>query len=294
MTSSSNDFIAGCMAGVAQVLVGQPFDIVKVRLQAGAQGLYTSAWDCFSKIVKYEGGPMSLWKGSLPPLLGVGAVVSIQFGVNEKTKQLAKKLTGRSELLLPHLFGCGMVAGTANTVVSAPVEHTRIRMQIQGTSSVSAVQCVKSIVQGYGLKGLYRGVFPTLWRDSISMGIYFSMYEWVTRSLLAPHQTKADLTMAGVAFAGGLAGVTLWFATFPIDMIKTKIQTDSLQNPAYKSMKDCFQKVYQANGLRGLYKGLAPCLFRAVPANSVTFIAFEAVSKLLTSKTDIMKKYKLL
>jgi solute carrier family 25 carnitine/acylcarnitine transporter 20/29 len=296
MSNSANHFVAGCAGGIAQVLIGQPFDIVKVRLQASsaAQGLENNAWDCFRKIVRYEGGPFALWKGTLPPLMGVGAAVSIQFGVNEKTKYFMKKLTGLSELKIQHLFGCGMVAGLANALVAIPVEHTRIRMQIQGNSSTSLINCVKKIIKANGIGGLYKGGVPTLWRESIAFGIYFSMYEWITRKMLLPNQTKKDLNMADVAFAGGIAGIALWFTTFPIDMIKTKIQADNFQNPIYKGMYDCFVQTYKKSGLRGLYKGLSPCLLRAVPANGATFIVYETASKMLTTKSDLLKKYRFL
>lgn len=292
MPSSANDFIAGCVGGAAQVMIGQPFDIVKVRLQAATQGLYNGAWDCFKKITAREGGLPALWKGSAAPLIGVGAAVSIQFGVNEKTKSFMKRYTGMDELRPGHLFMCGAIAGLANSLVSIPVEHTRIRMQMSGGNSMSTIQCVRNIIRNYGVTGLYKGGIPTLWRESIALGIYFSMYDILTRKMLKPYQTREDLTMLNIACAGGLAGITLWFATFPIDMIKTKIQTDNFQNPIYKGMVDCLRSTYRANGIRGLYKGLSPCILRAVPANSGTFIAFEAASKVLKARGDIMKQHK--
>lgn len=291
MNSSLNDFLAGCAGGIAQVVVGQPFDIVKVRMQAAAQDLYKNAWDCFRKIVALEGGLSALWRGTLPPLLGVGAAVSLQFGVNEQSKQLAQTFTGKSELQISYLFACGAIAGLANSLVSIPVEHTRIRMQVQGDSSLGAIQCVRNISQSYGIGGLYKGAIPTLWRESIAMGIYFSMYEWITRQMRLPGQTRSDLGLTNILLAGGIAGVALWFTTFPIDVIKTKIQTDSFQNPKYKGMSDCFLTTLKLSGLKGLYKGLAPCLLRAVPANGVTFLAYEAVSKNLKAHSDILRKY---
>jgi hypothetical protein len=51
---------------------GQPFDIVKVRLQTTSQ--YTSALDAATKIYKNE-GPLAFYKGTLTPLIGIGACV---------------------------------------------------------------------------------------------------------------------------------------------------------------------------------------------------------------------------
>jgi hypothetical protein len=46
--------------GFTQVIVGQPFDTVKVRLQANVE--YTSAWDCIVRMYKNE-GLSSFFKG---------------------------------------------------------------------------------------------------------------------------------------------------------------------------------------------------------------------------------------
>jgi len=48
-------------------------DIVKVRLQTTTQ--YANAFDCASKIFKNE-GPAAFYKGTLTPLIGIGACVS--------------------------------------------------------------------------------------------------------------------------------------------------------------------------------------------------------------------------
>jgi hypothetical protein len=71
------DLFAGAVGGVAQVLIGQPFDIVKVRLQTTQQ--YTGALDAATQIYKNEGA-LAFYKGTLTPLIGIGACVSVQFG----------------------------------------------------------------------------------------------------------------------------------------------------------------------------------------------------------------------
>ncbi|CAL8577968.1 carrier protein ymc1 [Xanthoria parietina] len=70
------ELFAGAAGGVAQVLIGQPFDIVKVRLQTTTR--YTGALDGATQILKHE-GPLAFYKGSLTPLVGIGACVSSIF-----------------------------------------------------------------------------------------------------------------------------------------------------------------------------------------------------------------------
>ena len=47
------DIVAGSFAGVVQVLSGQPFDLVKVRLQTSSS--YNGTIDCVKKIYQNEG-----------------------------------------------------------------------------------------------------------------------------------------------------------------------------------------------------------------------------------------------
>ncbi|EHM99815.1 Ymc1p [Saccharomyces cerevisiae x Saccharomyces kudriavzevii VIN7] len=78
------DLLAGTAGGIAQVLVGQPFDTTKVRLQVSSTP--KTAMEVVKKLLANE-GPRGFYKGTLTPLIGVGACVSLQFGVNEAMKR---------------------------------------------------------------------------------------------------------------------------------------------------------------------------------------------------------------
>jgi solute carrier family 25 carnitine/acylcarnitine transporter 20/29 len=54
-TQSLRDFAAGGAGGVCAVIVGHPFDLVKVRLQTAEKGVYTGALDVVRKTVAREG-----------------------------------------------------------------------------------------------------------------------------------------------------------------------------------------------------------------------------------------------
>jgi hypothetical protein len=90
--------------------------------------------DCAGRLLRNE-GPLAFYKGTLTPLLGIGACVSIQFGALEYAKRLfaARNATagrggeGGRDLSGGQLLLSGVAAGLANSVVSGPVEHIRIR-----------------------------------------------------------------------------------------------------------------------------------------------------------------------
>ena len=83
----------------------------------------------FKEILQKE-GPMGFYKGTLSPLMGVGASTSIQFGVNKSSTRMLKNMFNTEELNFALLFLSGAIAGAANSSVSTVVEHIRIRMQV--------------------------------------------------------------------------------------------------------------------------------------------------------------------
>ena len=79
-----------------------------------------------------------------------------------------------------------------------------------------------------------------------------------------------------IAFYGGLAGEALWLASYPLDVVKSKMQSDGFgSGQRYKSMRDCFGQTWKGEGARGFWKGIAPTLLRAMPVSAGTFFVAE-------------------
>jgi solute carrier family 25 (mitochondrial carnitine/acylcarnitine transporter), member 20/29 len=92
---------------------------------------------CAGGILRNE-GPLAFYKGTLAPLMGIGACVSIQFGALETAKRFflrRNQTQGRNALSNVQLAMSGSVAGVANGFVSGPVEHIRIRASLLASLS---------------------------------------------------------------------------------------------------------------------------------------------------------------
>ena len=63
--------VAGGFGGVCAVVVGHPFDLVKVRLQTAEKGVYSSAIDVVRRSVAKDGLRRGLYAGVSAPLVGV-------------------------------------------------------------------------------------------------------------------------------------------------------------------------------------------------------------------------------
>jgi solute carrier family 25 carnitine/acylcarnitine transporter 20/29 len=62
---------AGGFGGICAVVVGHPFDLVKVRLQTAEKGVYKGAFDVVSRSVAKDGLARGLYAGVSAPLVGV-------------------------------------------------------------------------------------------------------------------------------------------------------------------------------------------------------------------------------
>jgi len=273
------------------VLVGQPFDIVKVRMQTASPGTYSGMVQCAGGILKNE-GPLAFYKGTLTPLLGIGVCVSIQFGMLEYSKRFfsaRNKAAGLDEDLTGwQFFTGGVSAGLANAAVSGPVEHIRIRLQTQPDKARlynGPWDAVKKIYSAHGIAGIYKGQVATLAREASGYGVYFWTYEKLVQREMAQKGIRRDqLNPAKAVLYGAASGYTLWAVIYPIDMIKSRMQTDGFSpstGQKYKSTLDCLRTIWRTEGISAFTRGLGPTLIRSPFANGATFLGFEMAMRLL-------------
>ncbi|XP_035914746.1 mitochondrial basic amino acids transporter [Anopheles stephensi] len=270
------DFAAGCLGGCAGVLVGFPFDTVKVHLQTQnhQNPLYRGTIDCFRKIIVRE-GVHGLYRGMSSPMAGVAVVNAIVFGVYGNIQ----RRTTNPDSLYSH-FLAGTAAGLAQSVVCSPMELIKTRLQLQdnlprGAERFSGpLDCTKSIWRREGVRGIFRGLGITAARDMPGFSSYFVAYEYMVRCVPDPSPFV-------ILMAGGLAGTFSWLVTFPMDVVKSRLQADGISGkPQYSGLVDCLRKSHAAEGMAFLSRGLASTLLRAFPMNAVCFLVVSYTMKL--------------
>lgn len=192
---TAKDLFAGSVAGMVSLAVCYPLDIVRTRLQTTDASRFNGVIDCFAKTVKGEGF-LALYKGMSSPLAAQALQKAIMFGAYGAAQRFIvgrrDRGTTSSPLTTFELFLCGMFAGSVNTVVAAPIELVRNRLMTQYHAKAAAasgaadatfytgpIDCCKKIVQQHGLRGLWRGVGPTLLRDGPGVGAWYASFEYV-------------------------------------------------------------------------------------------------------------------
>lgn len=84
---------------------------------------------------------------------------------------------------------------------------------------------------------------------------------------------RSEISAPLIALYGGLAGEALWMASYPFDVVKSKMQSDGFgAGRRYASMRGCFGQIWKEEGVRGFWRGLGPTLVRALPVSAGTFI----------------------
>ena len=250
-----------------------------MRLQTTTE--YSGAFDCTTRVLRNE-GPLAFYKGTLTPLIGIGACVSVQFGsFNWARRQFeASNLTSHSDAQLSYgqFYLAGVAAGLANTPLSSPIEHIRIRLQTQphGAKSLYSgpLDCIRKLSADQGLlRGVYRGFPVTLLREAQAYGVWFLSFEYMMNSDAARNRIqRSAIPSYKVAFYGGIAGELLWIASYPFDVVKSKMQSDKFGSQMrYPTMASCFRQIWSTEGLRGFWKGIGPTLLRAMPVSAGTF-----------------------
>jgi len=118
------------------------------------------------------------------PVIGVSIQNAFLFGIQRFTRTyLDQSLTGE--------FVAGSITGAIQTVLSSPVEMTKIRLQMQniGMKSTKEMRKYKGpidvLVKMYseeGIRGPGRGYLVTLIRDGPGYGFYFASYAWMCQT----------------------------------------------------------------------------------------------------------------
>jgi solute carrier family 25 (mitochondrial carnitine/acylcarnitine transporter), member 20/29 len=227
----------------------------------------------------------------MSPITGVPPIYAIVFGVYGSSKRALAR--GPDDpLSLMRIFIAGCITGVATTIITAPVELVKARLQVQYNAAPvpgvptfnGPMEMAKHIVKAEGVPGLFRGTVATLWRDVPGTGIYFAVYEAVRRAFAKQAGVKpTEIGALKTLISGGCAGIGIWICMFPVDLLKSRAQTDSTGafKPGTRGLVAAGAAIYKEAGIAGLYKGLTPCLIRSFPANAACFLAVELTMRFL-------------
>ena len=121
---------------------------------------------------------------------------------------------------------------------------------------------------------MWRGQAAAALRESVYGALYFSVFD-ALRSSLGP-----EPSFGGLLVAGGATGATVWTAMFPLDVVKSIIQSNpALVGPSW--LQVVREHYRNEGGLRGFYKGWSAAMVRSLPAHAVVLATYSKLMGLL-------------
>ncbi|KAL4775978.1 mitochondrial carrier domain-containing protein [Aspergillus nidulans var. acristatus] len=229
--------LAGGIGGTCGDMLMHSLDTVKTRQQGDPHipPRYTSMTSSYATIYRQEGLLRGLYGGVTPALMGSFPGTLIFFGVYEFTKR--KMLDAGINANVAYLSG-GFFADLAASVVYVPSEVAKTRLQLQGRYNNpyfksgynyrSTADAFRTIVRQEGFSALFYGYKATIFRDLPFSALQFAFYEQeqrLAKGWVGSRDIGLGLEIFTAVTAGGMAGVL----TCPMDVVKTRIQTQ--QNP---------------------------------------------------------------
>jgi hypothetical protein len=171
------DVLASIVGSVACVYTGQPFDTIKVRMQA-QPGLFDGPINCIRKTLKNE-SIFSLWRGSTPAVIGALSENAAAFGVNGALKRIFKENEKKEKSYLEP-FLTGGITGFVTAFVLCPSDVVKCRAQLSRAQGfdMTAKEVALDLYRKNGLKGLlFTGIGAQILRDIPFYSSFFGSYD---------------------------------------------------------------------------------------------------------------------
>lgn len=261
-------FLSGAIAGVSEILVMYPLDVVKTRQQLATTNDYNGTIRCIKKIVAEEGFSR-LYKGITAPILMEAPKRATKFAANDEWGKFYRKAFDIPVMTQSLAVLTGATAGATESFVVVPFELVKIKLQDKNTKFNGMGEVIKHIVKQDGALGLYKGLESTMWRHVSWNAGYFGCIHQV-RSLMPKPKNSTEKTLIDLT-CGTIGGTFGTMINTPFDVVKSRIQAGSTQ---YVWTLPSVLKVAREEGFGALYKGFVPKVLRLGPGGGILLVVF--------------------
>ncbi|KAI9476314.1 MAG: mitochondrial carrier domain-containing protein [Benjaminiella poitrasii] len=289
--------IAGGIAGALSRTVVSPMERMKIlfQIQGPNMGAYTGIWSTLNHMWK-EDGWRGFMRGNGTNVIRMIPYSASQFAAYEQFKSILMERE-KTELSTPRRLVAGALAGTVSVACTYPLDLVRTRLSIQSANMLSLnkgndlpvikkkhpgiVPTIRNIYSTEGgLRGLYRGLWPTTLAFAPYVALNFQCYEVLKDYLIPMEENHGNIRKL---FCGALAGSIAQTIIYPLG---TRFQVIGMNNAEYKydGTWHALKTMVQKEGFKALYRGLIPNYLKVAPAMGVTFYSYELCKELMHAK----------
>ncbi|KAG9131933.1 hypothetical protein Leryth_023259 [Lithospermum erythrorhizon] len=191
--------------------------------------------------------------------------------------------------------GAGAAAGVIAATFVCPLDVIKTRLQVHGLPKLGSTNLKGSIIVGSleqifkkeGIRGMYRGLAPTVLALLPNWAVYFTIYDQLKTSLCS-NDANHQLSVGANMMAASGAGAATIIATNPLWVVKTRFQTQGMRSTVvpYRSTLSALRRIAHEEGIRGLYSGLVPAL-AGITHVAIQFPIYEKIKVYLASRENI-------
>ncbi|KAG4305750.1 hypothetical protein PORY_000660 [Pneumocystis oryctolagi] len=275
--SFSVTFLAGAVAGISEILVMYPLDVVtentlyigsfkvKTRFQLSVgSSEYTGMMNCLVSIVKKE-GVSRLYRGILPPVLMEAPKRATKFSANDQWGKFYRNVFNQEKMDQRLSLITGATAGA-----------TELQDKTSASKYKGTFDCVRKIIRNEGVFAFYNGLEATMLRhitwNSGYFGVIFSVQDTIKKLDWKTNEKFNNF------IAGTLGGITGTLLNTPFDVAKSRIQnTPKIPNqiPKYNWAIPSLWTIFKEEGFFALYKGFLPKVIRLGPGGGILLVVFD-------------------
>ncbi|PIM97775.1 Mitochondrial FAD carrier protein [Handroanthus impetiginosus] len=185
--------------------------------------------------------------------------------------------------------GAGAAAGAIAATFVCPLDVIKTRLQVHGLPQLASANVKGSVIVGSleqifqkeGLRGMYRGLSPTVLALLPTWAVYFTVYEQL-KSFLGADDVNHQLPVGANMIAASGAGAATTIATNPLWVVKTRLQTQGMRTGVvlYRGTLSALRRIAHEEGIRGLYSGLVPAL-AGISHVAIQFPTYEKIKSYL-------------
>ncbi|KAG8496544.1 hypothetical protein CXB51_007635 [Gossypium anomalum] len=180
-------------------------------------------------------------------------------------------------------FIAGGIAGAASRTATAPLDRLKVVLQVQ-TTRASILPAVKKIWKEDGVLGFFRGNGLNVVKVAPESAIKFYAYEMLKNVIGDSMGNKdGDIGASGRLIAGGVAGAVAQSAIYPMDLVKTRLQTCASEGGRAPNLGKLTNDIWVQEGPRAFYKGLVPSLLGIIPYAGIDLAVYETLKDLTRS-----------
>jgi len=287
-----SDLVIGGSIGAVSKTIMAPVERVKLLLQtmdsnpeilSGRVERYKGIGDCFSRVYS-EQGLKSFWRGNMVNCLRYAPQQGSALAFNDLLNNMFPNYDSKTQFwqsFAVKLSSGGLAGALANTICY-PFDFARTRLASdvkKGGGQFKGIwDCIWTTVKNQGITGLYTGWTVTVMGAFVYRAGQLGCFKQIQD--LNPYKDDKGYLGGISAFVAVTAARTVVMPfNYPFDTVRRRMMLQSekpIAERVYKGSIDCFNQVLKKEGMKGMYKGLVPELFRGV-GGSLVIVAYDRI-----------------